>query len=257
MGEKQRDPEKGHRLGKSLRELEERMRSTEGCRIKLKIQALNSSYHVFAGNYHNLATTLDRFGRIENSMELWAESNRNELDRFMDEVIRLLHNFLAGAKTLVDHTRVFKNEMYKGKNFERVYQEKLQRDLSNSPIVSFVQDLRNYVLHKQLPITSAEFSFKGGEGGTIKDYDSTIKLNVDKLREWDGWKRNSQVYLDALDDKAKIKDVAEQYEAAIRSFYHWFGDQQEKLHLTEFEELSRLEAQYSQTWQEWEKAWGA
>lgn len=257
MGEKQRDMEKGHRLGKKLSELEERMKVTEGRRIHLKIQALNSSYHVFAGNYHNLAVTLDRFGRLENSMELWAEDNRDELDQFMDEVTRLLHNFLAGAKTLVDHTRVFKNEMYKGKNFEKVYQEKLERDLSDSPIVSFVQDLRNYVLHKQLPITSAEFSFKGGKGDTIKDYDSTIKLNVDRLREWDGWKRKSRVYLDALDDKVKIKEVAEQYEVAIRSFYQWFGEQQTRLHRVEFDELSRLETQYKQVWQEWEEAWGA
>ena len=157
----------------------------------------------------------------------------------------------------MDHTRVFKNEMYKGKSFEKVYQKKLERDLSDAPIVSFVQDLRNYVLHKQLPITSAEFSFKGGEGNTIKDYDSTIKLNVDRLRKWDGWGRKSRVYLDALDDKVKIKEVSEQYEAAIRSFYQWFGEQQEALHRAEFEELSRLETQYKQVWQEWEEAWRA
>lgn len=190
-------------------------------------------------------------------MELWRGDNREELDKFMNEVARLFHNFLAAAKTLVDHTRVLKNEMYEGQDFEKIYQKKLESDLSSSPVVRFVQDFRNYVLHKQLPITSAVFSISGGEDGTIKDFDSTIKLDVNRLREWKKWMSQSQIYLDALEDKAKIKDVAEQYEAAIRSFYHWFGDQQKKLHLTEFEELSRLEAQYSQTWQEWEKAWEA
>jgi hypothetical protein len=215
MSEKQRDAEKRRRLGKELDELEEQMKATEGYRLHLKIRALRNSYYVFEANYRNLTVALDRVGKIENLTTLWAVDNRDKLDRLLAEITRLLHNFLAGAKTLVDHTRVFENDMYKGKGFEKVYQAKVERDLVDSPVVSFVQDLRHYVLHKQLPITSAEFSFKGGEGGTIKDYDSTIKLDVNSLREWDRWRARSRVYLDALDDKVKIKEVAEQYEAAI------------------------------------------
>jgi hypothetical protein len=258
MSENRRDAEKGRRLGKKLDELEKRMKATEGHRLRLKIQALSNSYYVFAGNYHSLVVALDHFGDSEKSMTLWAVDNRDKLDRFMVEVTRLFHNFLAGAKTLVDHTRAFKNEMYEGKDFEKVYQAKLERDLVALPIVSFVQDLRNYVLHKQLPITSAVFSIMGNEDDkATKAFDSTIKLDVNSLREWDRWRGKSRVYLDALDDKVKIKEVAEQYEAAIQSFYQWFGEQQNQLHCVEFEELSRLETQYSELWQQWEESWGA
>ena len=135
----------------------------------------------------------------------------------------------------------------------RFYQEKLDRDLSNSTIVRLVQDLRNYVLHKQLPIASAELRLKGG-GGTITEFDSTIKLDVNELREWDKWKPESRIYLDSLGDKVQIREVVEKYEAAIRSFYQWFGEQQEQLHRVEFDELRRLETQYEQVKQEWEKA---
>jgi hypothetical protein len=89
----------------------------------------------------------------------------------------------------------------------------------------------------------------------MKNFDSTIKLNVVRLREWDRWNRKSRLYLDALDDKVKIREVVEQYEAAIRSFYEWFGDQLEELHRVEFDELRSLEAQYKRVWQEWEEAW--
>jgi hypothetical protein len=233
-----------------LGELNEQIKATDGYRISLKIRALRRSYHVFEGNYHYLVSALDHFARTVVIMELWREDNRAKLDLFLNEITRLLHNFLAGAATLVDHTRVFKNEMYKGQSFEKTYQEKLERDVSSSPLVNFVQDLRNYVLHKELPITSAELSFKREAGGTSTVFSSTIQLDVDKLRGWNRWNSKSRLYLNTLDDKVKIKEVVEQYEAIIRAFYQWFGEEQDKLHRAEFDEFEQLEVQIRQVEQE-------
>jgi hypothetical protein len=113
------------------------------------------------------------------------------------------------------------------------------------------------VLHKQLPIASATLSLRG-DGGTIKAFDNTIKLDVNELREWDKWKPESRVYLDSLDDKVQIREIADKYEGAIRAFYQWFGEQQGQVHRSEFAELSRLETQYEQVYEqvrrEWEEA---
>jgi hypothetical protein len=251
--ERQQTREKVHRLEQEAFELSDQIKATEGYRIRVKIQGLQSSYYVFESNYLWLVRALDYFGREEVFIELWSEDNRPKLARFIGEVTRLLHNFLAGAKSLVDHTRVFKDKMYKDHGFSKVYQEKIDRDLKHSPIVSFVQDLRNYVLHKQLPIASATLSFSGG-GGTIKEFDNTIKLDVNELREWDKWKPESRVYLDSLDDKVQIREIVDEYEDAIRAFYQWFGEQQAQVHRSEFAELSRLETRYDQVRQEWEEA---
>jgi hypothetical protein len=186
-------------------------------------------------------------------MELWRLDNRTKLGSFIDEVTRLLHDFLAAAQSLVEHTRVFKNKMYKSHAFKKVYQDKVDRELKHSPTVCFVQDLRNYVLHKQLPTASATLSLRGG-GGTVKEVDNTIKLDVDELREWDKWKPESRVFLDSLDDKVQIREVAEKYEGAIRAFYQWFGEQQPQVHHVEFDELSRLETRCEQVRQELEEA---
>jgi hypothetical protein len=143
--------------------------------------------------------------------------------------------------------------MYKGHTFTKVYQDKVDRELKHSPIVCFVQDHRNYVLHKQLPIASAQLSLKGG-GGTITELDNNIKLDVKELREWNKWKPESRVFLDSLDDKVQIREVAEKYEGAIRAFYQWFGEQQAQVHRVEFDELSRLETRCEQVRQELEEA---
>ena len=109
--ERQQAREKVHRLGQELFELGEQIKATEGHRIQLKIRALRSSYYVFEGNYRRLVTALDFFGRMEVFMELWREDNRTKLESFIDEVTRRLHNCLAGAQSLVEHTRVFKNKV--------------------------------------------------------------------------------------------------------------------------------------------------
>jgi hypothetical protein len=96
------------------------------------------------------------------------------------------------------------------------------------------------VLHKQLPVASAQLSHKGG-GGTITEFDNTIKLDVDEIRKWDKWKPECRIYLDSLDDKVQIREVVEKYEGVIRDFYQWFGEQQAQVHYFEFDELSRLE----------------
>jgi hypothetical protein len=251
--ERQQAREKVHRLEQEVFDLDEQIKATEGYRIQAKIRGLRGSYYVFESNYLWLVRALDYFGREEVSMELWRLDNRTKLGSFIDEVTRLLHNFLASAQSLVDHTRVFKNKMYKGHTFKKVYQDKVDRELKHSPIVCFVQDLRNYVLHKQLPIASAQLSLKGG-GGTITELDNTIKLDVNELREWNKWKPESRVFLDSLDDKVQIREVAEKYEGAIRAFYQWFGEQQTQVHRSEFAKLSRLETQCEQVMQELEEA---
>lgn len=129
-----------------MQELEEKAKASEGYRIYTKIRALQGSYHVFEGNYHNLVWALEEFRKPDVIDELWRVDNREGLDGFLREIARIFHNYLSGAKTLVDHTRVFKGEMYSGTSFEIEYQNRVNKDLKDSPIVQFVQNLRNYTL---------------------------------------------------------------------------------------------------------------
>jgi hypothetical protein len=57
--------------------------------------ALQASFRVFDGNYHELIQYL----------EYPHEQSKNQ-EALIDETSRLLHNFLASAGSLVDHARV-------------------------------------------------------------------------------------------------------------------------------------------------------
>ncbi len=77
------------------------------------IRQLSLSFSVFAGNASELRILLD-FGRNpDHYLDLWNVKNRPELDKYQMEVVRQLHNFVAAAKSLVDHSRRFYQQNYR------------------------------------------------------------------------------------------------------------------------------------------------
>lgn len=242
-------------LGQKLRELEEKIIAAEGYRIGMRLRALNGSFNIFYQNYYMLNDVLSNVGTPNSLIELIAKEDQTSLDKFESTIALVFHNFLAGAKTLVDHTRVFTEEMYRDTEFQREYQDQVSIDFADSPIVQFVQRLRNYTLHTRLPVTGAQVHFKrvGSQGQA--ELSGSISLNVNELRKWDGWNVKSREYLDAQGDKIEIKTIADQYYSVIRAFYDWFGARQSQLHHEVFKEFEELQVKLTDVRQRWLEAW--
>ncbi|SES79893.1 hypothetical protein SAMN05421676_101481 [Salinibacillus kushneri] len=195
------------------------------------------SYRIFQVNQIELSKLLDEYAS-NSDLALSLSSNREKLDDLFREITRLLHNFLAAAKTLVDHTRVFYNEEYKGTEFEKDYNSKIKGNFIDIPISKFVQDLRNYILHKTLPIAGATLSFNMGAG-----ISHSITLDAKSLKEWDKWTSKSKEYLESIpEDRIILKDVVDGYANQVTEFYSWFGDKQKEIHSKDIEELHKLQA---------------
>ena len=83
-------------------ELREKILSSEGWRIVDKIETLQLSYRIFKVNQLELSKLLDEYSsNSELALNLSSTKNRGKLDDLFREITRLLHNFLAAAKTLV------------------------------------------------------------------------------------------------------------------------------------------------------------
>lgn len=149
------DPEDIKKLDQLLKQME----SMEGWKIEVKTRNLGISHYIFMTNYNQLKNSLELFNTKEVDSNIWAIKNRDKLNQFQIEVIRLFHNYLASVKSLVDHTRIMVREVHGNKKFSREYELKKQEIFVNSPLSCFVQDLRNYILHKGIPETIAEKKF--------------------------------------------------------------------------------------------------
>ena len=194
--------------------------------------SLSITYYAFNQNYDELNQLLAAFSKPEIGLEIARVGNERKLDAFLIEVTRRLHNYLGSAKSLVEHTRVLVKELYSGTAFYKEYVDEKDRTFKNSPLHHFVQDLRNYNVHRGLSQTAAVTSF-----GRDIGLDTSIKLPRRSLQNWDGWSSHARAYLKMSKGDVKLQEVVASYTAEVRTFYEWLGRKQEEVHEEEFREL--------------------
>lgn len=238
-----------------MRELEERLVGSEGYGLYMKVRALGRSYYIFDRNHRALVVILEKLVEEPGSLlPIFVQPTQESFYLLEANVAIVLHNFLAGAKTLVDHTRVLVRDLYGGSAFEDEYQKKVDERLKNSPVVQFVQRLRNYALHKSIPVTTTKLRIKrvGTEQNEVS-LSGSITLNVDELRGWDGWSSKDREYLDAIGKEIEITRLANEYRAVIDGFHSWLQERQQELHSDSLNETEAIQERLSQVTQEWER----
>ncbi len=132
------------------------------------------------------------------------------------ESSRLLHNFLAAAMTLKDHAnrvadRVFTEEFF------QAYDRQVKDAFSQDPLCRFLQELRNYSLHRQLPMAGAKTTWAQNQPPT-----TMITLSKKQLLEWDNWSGPSKIFLGSMDEQVPVRSCVEQYFKLSEDFHRWF-----------------------------------
>jgi len=155
-------------------------------------------------------------------LALWSE--RGRLHAVLDEAARLLHNFLASAMTLVDHTRAHINTWHAGTTFEKEYKRQVRESFTANPVSRFVQCLRNYNLHYRLPVVSGRLSMEFDPPGQTKSMKSQVMLDVMKLQERDNWDPPSKTYMTRVGKELPVDRLADDYMKLVLPFHDWFRE---------------------------------
>lgn len=235
-------------LGGELREIEREIEASEGYRLRNRMNLLEKSYFVFDANYLNLRHVLDEFEQPMVFLKLWEERTRDRFDLFIDDVIRLFHNYLAGGTTLLDHIDTLRDGLYGDSGFSDEYQARWEEQIGAPSLPRFMEDLLVYMLHEGLPFALAELNF--GRMGSGVEVDSAIRLDVDKLKEWEHWSEKGREHLGAVSGKARLHDLAKEHANTVAGFYQWFVLRQSELHRDSLERLEELE---EKRWDQWQK----
>jgi hypothetical protein len=98
----------------------------------------------------------------------------------------------------IEHTRIFMREQYGETPIIDRYQAKLESDLANNPLVRFVQDLRNYMLHKSLPDSEMYIDFRSNPdlppgGGELS---TGIRIRAAPLLAWTRWSAPARAFIE-------------------------------------------------------------
>lgn len=216
----------------NIRELIEIYQNCEGYKIVSKLNHIGYSHNIFIQNSNELESTLQKYENPDFSIPLQKENYRE----YFKIVNKDLHNFLASVKTLVDHTRAVVTDLYPENSEIRVkYNTEIKSKFENNPLVSFVQDLRNYTLHRKIPYVNAEMNYSIDKG-----FESSIKLEKSELLEWSGWKKIAKEYLEQLPEKFSLLAIMSDYKSIVINFYNWFHSEQQEYHKSEFEEFNKM-----------------
>lgn len=219
-----------------LRRLREQLWATEGWAIGLDMKGLQRTWNVFQANWTFLNAMIGRFKSDPAFAMDIAGTSRDQpkLDSFLDALDVALHNFIASAATLGDHTRRIAQNRVAGNAWSR-YQAEVDRVFGEAPRSRFVKDLRNYMLHRTLPLTAGSFRYE-------KDgpFSHAITLSVLSLLQWDGWKPLARDYLDSVGEELDLHDCLAVYHRDTLRFQKWFGRYVHDVNRDELEEAQRL-----------------
>lgn len=207
-------------------------------------EALRIQKELLASREWALVQRIEVFGRsvrlLElNGIEFWqgvhylTQDNRSfllndkELKRWLEEIDRRLHNVVAAVKTVVDHTRALTGELYGPEGLSPEYKARTSA-LAITPVVRFVQELRQLFQHWRLP---SIVHLESTRAGTLS---RSIALIRDDLLQWGRWTTQARAFIEQSDKHIDIGAVVEQYLTTVRTFHLWFADQQAAVHAAEY-----------------------
>ncbi len=192
---------------------------SQGASVGRRLFVLQRSMAVFEGNAGDLLAILDPLARDdEHTLVSQLLSQRGELHRFLLSLDRPLHNFLASIRSLVEHTRRATQYLLPAGSAERVeYDKSVTALFEKSPEVQFLEGLRNFVLHYELPPTGANFVM-----APANQRSQSVHLDAAALLgSGHEWKPLARTYLKAGADTIDIRELVRRYAAAVHSFHEW------------------------------------
>jgi hypothetical protein len=204
--------------------------------LREQLDGFRNSIYIFQANFQELESLIQHLLDSSAPNSPSVITNPENLPHARAEVARLLHNFVAAAKSLVDHTRRLYNKMYKASGRFPDYQAQVDREFVQDPLVQFVQELREFCQHYKSPVIAIRQSFTNSGAGFTDQ--RTVFLQRKQLLAFDSWNATARKYLNSLgQENIDILAVTGAYREKITTFYHWFMRRQAEIHA---EELGRL-----------------
>lgn len=211
-----------------FRKILEEIENSKGHKIDSAAYSLEVSFKIMVAN----------FGYLKKAVGIVPTFSVDEVvkkDKYMIEVTRCFVNFLGSAGAFKDHTRRFIKKIY-GSTEEALggkYQEKINNEFLNDPLAQFIEALRNYYLHTELPPLGIQSTFSKGDDKMKSDF----VLFLDKIDTKDYPKAKSFIENQGK-DTASILELAEKY--VYKTMFPWIMKEQGEFHKDDFEELENL-----------------
>lgn len=225
-------------LGRLFDEIE----AHPGTRARREWDAIRYIHVIMLGNEHELLSLIDAIEANHDDLALVMISNvgplanREAREFLYQQLVRLVHNYLAATTTFVDHTRNLMSQ-YSGTPTHSEYLRRVE-EVKATALSPFVKQLRNYLLHYRLPRIGVSFSVDNEAGTeTIKVY-----LDRDAALEWTDWQPAARSWLQGQPERQiPLRIVIDGYRALLdEKIYTWLYEQFTVLHAADVAAVNKL-----------------
>jgi hypothetical protein len=215
-------------------ELQAELEGSSGFQYLQRRKVHERSLKVFGGNFRQLAELVDL---IQDQNYYLQQDPNKKSEELHSEIIRLFHNYLAAAKSLIDHTRSYVEQWHASDEFNSKYQAQVKLSFIESNASRMTLDLRNYLMHRGLPPSTIRETFHIGTG---KPPEIKIAFCLSSLSDWKGWTSKSKEFMKSSGTHFELKPLIAEYQNLVAHFYKWFSSELDEIHRAELEELENL-----------------
>jgi hypothetical protein len=202
-------------IGKAM-DLAMTAEGTLGAQVLNELMMVERSRNLFVRNAFVLRKTLDHL----QDPAVWMvppPPGKTEFED-LDEIDRLMHNFLASAYTLATHTMKAR-KVVTGDDFAREYNEhspwadpvcKIVEAVRNDVQHAHLAGVESYAIAKLIPDPGAqpfEFRFR-----LVRKYLVTLDVNA-----------KTKKYIEELREDPSLDDLIDRYASLVVEFVNWFG----------------------------------
>jgi len=193
------------------------------------------TFNILEGNYLQYKNTVEDhvrkarhycdFSNIPPNSYISLRVNGNH------EIIRCIHNYVAAAKALVDHSRRIRKQLGNS-DFTIEYDAKLDADVKNSLENLLVQALRNYILHRKATIPVIRFSESKLDFSLEFDHNDLgdFSENLDNEQNRQDPKIQEYVRNQILSHSSiPIGEIIDKHFSRIKEFYLWIKFREHQL----------------------------
>jgi hypothetical protein len=156
-------------------------------------------------------------------------------DEFHAVIIQRLHNYVAGTSTLVDHVRRIRRGRVDS------VAEEFNRRLSafnQHGEAWFVKDLRNYLMHRELPFLGHTVKFPDEDSD--EGLSAEIQLDVGQLLDWENWSAGAKSFLAAQSEVIALRPLIMKHCELLLRLNAWLLEQLQSANQQGLVELNEL-----------------
>lgn len=207
--------------------------------------ARSFSLNIFRRNAQELLAATHNVRDADYGLQLMAVNNREAGQQAHREINRFVHNFVASAMTLVEHTRNFMREHYEGTAVRITYDNRVMANFASEPVVQFVQSLRNYFVHKGLPNSEMFIEFQSNDSSSTGTLETGVRYKSAAFLEWDGWNAPARNFIESAGEYIDIHAFADAYVEKVLAFHQWFDGALEQFHADDLAELREMQEKHA------------